>query len=60
MGVFLCKFLEKEENNYMDDFIVKANEISFNIELQGELTQQNRVNPLKNSKRGIIIKTGIL
>ena len=37
-------------------FNTKANEISFNIELQGELTQQNRVNPQKNSKRGIIVK----
>ena len=37
-------------------FNTKANEISFSIELQGELTQQNRVNPLKNLKRGIIVK----
>lgn len=34
----------------------KLNEISFNIEIQGELIQHNRTNPLKTSKRGIIIK----
>ena len=34
----------------------KINEISFGIELQGEIIQHNRANTLKTSKRGIIIK----